>query len=70
MIQKITVKTSEQIEIEKGQIKAVLDSAFEKAKELGISVDVPRHGHMTLNPTDFCYYHKDEIWHLDYKVQL
>jgi hypothetical protein len=63
-------KTKEQVEQEKNEAKILIESAFQKIREIGITIDVPSMGHAVLNPEKFLYYHKDEIYHLNYKVQL
>lgn len=61
-------KSKEEIEKEIAEVKKAFDVVFSRARELGVSIDIPRSGHVVLNPENFAYYHKDEVWHLNYKV--
>jgi hypothetical protein len=69
-MEKIYKFTSEEIELKKSQAISFVKKAFEEAKNLGVTFNIPRQGHVLLNPEDFEASHKDEIYVLDYKVQL
>jgi hypothetical protein len=37
--------------------KAIIEKAFAEVTALGVKVDIPRQGHITLNPVDFAYWY-------------
>lgn len=63
-----SISNLEQVEKEKAEAKRIIEESFSKIKEMGIQVNIARQGHLTLNPVDFDYWHKDERFKLDYKV--
>lgn len=70
---KIIKNTPEQLEKinkDKQTASGLISNVFLQLKELGVVIDIPRHGHIVLNPVDFEFTHKDEVYVLDYRVQL